>query len=399
MTLLLFFHNMFASLQDVAVDGLAVDILSPEEFGKINGFMFGAKRFGTMIGGAGIGYFIGSLGIQGGLFLMVPMLLMIMCLPLFIRERPGEKLNPWSEGKAIVKPSKPTVKVSKGAIRKVKGGSIDSSDKAKAIAVDFALLAFLFLFLLLTVGDVVGLRGSVVVAVVCAGLWYFAFYLKPEEEWNSFGMQFYDLAPVQSDIVKALSLRAPMIGVLLAMLTYFWEFLIPVLGVLFIQQLGWTDTEYVLVTGGSAVVAAILGTLIGGVIADRYGARRIASLFAILTGLSFFTIALAEPLWENKTVMTWLIVIYPFFGAAMGISLISLFMNVTWPKVGATQFTLYMAMLNFGALFGLKMAGYFEENFTFATTIMIGGTCQLMIAFVLPYIDPGQTRRELGNEF
>jgi hypothetical protein len=298
-----------------------------------------------------------------------------------------------------VKPSKPTektVKVSKGAIRKVKW---DSFEKAKAIAVDFALLAFLFFFLLLTIGDVVGLLGSVIVAVVCAVLWYFKFYSKPEEEWNSFGMQFYDLAPVQSDIVKALSLRAPMIGVLLAMLTYFWEFLIPVLNVLYIQQLGWTDTEFVLVTGGSAVVSAILGTLMGGIIADRYGARRIASLFAILTGLSIFAIALVEPLWENRTVMTWLIIIYPFFGAVMGISLISLFMNVTWPKVGATQFTLYMAMLNFGALFGLKMAGYFEENFTFTTTIMIGGTCQLMIAFVLPYIDPGQTRRELGNEF
>ena len=405
LTALLFFHNCFASLQDVAVDGLAVDILNPEEFGKINGFMFGAKRFGTMVGGAGIGYLMGkysSIGIAGGLFLTVPLLLLIMCLPAFIRERPGEKLFPWSEGKSIVKPSKPTektVKVSKGAIRKVKGGSIDSSDKVKAIAVDFALLAFLFFFLLLTIGDVVGLLGSVVVAAVCAGLWYFTFYLKPEEEWNSFGMQFYDLAPVQSDIVKALSLRAPMIGVLLAMLTYFWEFLIPVLNVLFIQQLGWTDTEYVLVTGGSAVVAGILGTLMGGIIADRYGARRIASLFAILTGLSIFTIALAEPLWENRTVMTWLVIIYPFFGAAMGISLISLFMNVTWPKVGATQFTLYMALLNFGALFGLKMAGYFEENFTFTTTIMIGGTCQLMIAFVLPYIDPGQTRRELGNKF
>ena len=37
-------------------------------FGKINGFMFGAKRFGTMVGGAGIGMFIGSLGIAGGLF-------------------------------------------------------------------------------------------------------------------------------------------------------------------------------------------------------------------------------------------------------------------------------------------------------------------------------------------
>ena len=148
-----------------------------------------------------------------------------------------------------------------------------------------------------------------------------------------------------------------------------------------------------------AVTAGIAGTIIGGLIADRFGARRIASLFAVLTGLSIFTIALAEDLWQNRTVMTWLIVIYPFFGAAMGISLISLFMNVTWPKVGATQFTLYMALLNFGALFGLKMAGYFEENFTYTTTIMIGGSCQLLIAFVLPFIDPGQTRRELGNEF
>jgi|TARA_B110000263_G_scaffold176361_1_gene154124 subtilisin family serine protease/MFS family permease len=402
LTGLLFCHNLFASLQDVAVDGLAVDILSPEEFGKINGFMFGAKRFGTMIGGAGIGYFIGSLGVQGGLFLMVPMLLMIMCLPIFIRERPGEKLFPWGEGKAVIKEK--TEEPKKKNVAKIRtAGKIKemaySSDHGRAILVDLAIMGFLFFFLLLTIGDVLSTTYVTLITLIFGALWYFVFYAKPREEWNSFGVQFYDLAPVQSDIVKALSLKAPLIGILLAMLTYFWEFLIPVLSVLFIQDLGWSDTEYVLVTGGWAVTAGIAGTLAGGFIADKYGARRIASLFAILTGLSIFTIALAEPLWDNKRVMWWLIVIYPFFGAAMGISLISLFMNVTWPKVGATQFTLYMAMLNFGALFGLKMAGYFEENFTYTTTIMIGGTCQLLIAFVLPFIDPGQTRRELGNDF
>jgi len=405
LTLLLFFHNCFASLQDVAVDGLAVDILSPEEFGKINGFMFGAKRLGTMVGGAGIGYLIGrysSLGIAGGLFLTVPMLLLIMCLPAFIRERPGEKLFPWTSGKAVIKVNEPEVEMvkAKKAVRKTQPEvDYDDEELMKAIGVDIALLAFLYFFLKLTVGDVNAWYPPVI-SLVVAIVWYVKFYgTKPREEWDSIGMQFYDLAPEQSDIVKALSLRAPLVGILLAVLTYFWEFLIPVLNVLYIQQLGWTDTEYVLVTGGSAVISAILGTLLGGIIADRYGARRIASLFAILTGLSIFTIALAEPLWENRTVMTWMLVIYPFFGAAMGISLISLFMNVTWPRVGATQFTLYMAMLNFGALFGLKMAGYFEENFTYTTTIMIGGTCQLFIAFVLPFIDPGQTRRELGNEF
>ena len=403
LTLLLFFHNCFASLQDVAVDGLAVDILSPEEFGKINGFMFGAKRLGTMVGGAGIGYLIGrysSLGIAGGLFLTVPMLLLIMCLPAFIRERPGEKLFPWTDGKAVIKVNEFEGEVAevKKTVRKAQL-DYDDEELMKAIGVDIALLVFLYFFLRLTVGDVNAWYPPII-SLVVAVIWYVKFYgTKPREEWDSIGMQFFDLAPEQSDIVKALSLRAPLVGILLAVLTYFWEFLIPVLNVLYIQQLGWTDTEYVLVTGGSAVVSAILGTLMGGIIADRYGARRIASLFAILTGLSIFTIALAEPLWENRTVMTLMLVIYPFFGAAMGISLISLFMNVTWPRVGATQFTLYMAMLNFGALFGLKMAGYFEENFTYTTTIMIGGTCQLFIAFVLPFIDPGQTRRELGNEF
>jgi len=395
LTGLLFFHNCFASLQDVAVDGLAVDVLSPEEFGKINGFMFGAKRFGTMVGGAGIGYFIGSLGIAGGLFLTVPMLLLIMCLPAFIRERPGEKLFPWSEGKAVIK-SAEEPKPIKTAKKTTSAEAINwnmGTHNAQSLSVDIGLLVALYLFLLLTVGDFAGSLACLLLTLV-SGAAYFVLL-----RGNTVGQQAFDLAPQKSDIVRALSLRAPLIGMVLAMLTYFWEFLIPVLNVLFIQQLGWSDAEYIAVTGGWAVTAGIAGTIIGGLIADRFGARRVASLFAILTGLSIFTIALAEDLWENKGVMTWLIVIYPFFGAAMGISLISLFMNVTWPKVGATQFTLYMALLNFGALFGLKMAGYFEENFTYTTTIMIGGTCQLLIAFVLPFIDPGQTRRELGNEF
>ena len=401
LTALLFFHNCFASLQDVAVDGLAVDILSPEEFGKINGFMFGAKRFGTMIGGAGIGYFMGkytSIGIAEGLFLTVPMLLLIMCLPAFIRERPGEKLFPWTEGDAMVKPSNEVkapknVKANNGATPLLAPKWDMGDHNAKSLSVDIGLLIALDLFLLLTIADFAG-RLWCHILTLGAAMAYFGLLRN-----STFGLQAFDLAPVKSDIVKALSLRAPLVGIILAMLTYFWEFLIPVLNVLFIQNLGWTDTEYVVVTGGWAVTAGIAGTILGGIIADKYGARRIASLFAVLTGLSIFTIALAEPLWENRKVMWWLIVIYPFFGAAMGISLISLFMNVTWPKVGATQFTLYMAMLNFGALFGLKMAGYFEENFTYTTTIMIGGTCQLLIAFVLPFIDPGQTRRELGNDF
>ena len=405
LTLMLFCHNLFASLQDVAVDGLAVDILKADEFGKINGFMFGAKRGGIMLGGAGIGIILGRewVGISGALFLMVPMLLLIMCLPLMIRERPGEKLLPWKEGKAVLKTDDDpeTLKVEKSVDENYIRAELTQKNVTKAILVDVALLIALFLFLKLSVGgrEVIGLPLEILLSLAVALIYAASLYRGPKDEWNSIGMQFYSLAPQQNDIVKVLSLRAPLTCVLLAMLTYFWEFLIPILNVMFIQDLGWTDTEYVKVTGGLAVASAMVGSICGGLIADKYGARRVASLFCVLTGLSIFTMALAEPFWGNRTIMTFLLVLYPMLGGAMGISLFSLFMNVTWPKVGATQFTLYMAMLNFGGLFGAKMAGYFEANFTYTSTIMIGGTCQLFIAFILPYIDPGETRRTLGEEF
>ena len=48
-TVLLFIHNLFSSLQDVSVDALAVDVLQPDEVAKANGMMFATKRGGMII--------------------------------------------------------------------------------------------------------------------------------------------------------------------------------------------------------------------------------------------------------------------------------------------------------------------------------------------------------------
>ena len=49
----IFFVNCFASLQDVSVDALAVDLLKPEERGRANGLMYGSSYAGNALGGAG----------------------------------------------------------------------------------------------------------------------------------------------------------------------------------------------------------------------------------------------------------------------------------------------------------------------------------------------------------
>jgi MFS family permease len=96
-TILLFIHNLFSSLQDVSVDALAVDILEPDEVATVNGLMFAAKRGGIIFGGAILGMMVVPFGIKSAIMVQLPLLILIMMLPLFLRERPGDRLFPWSK--------------------------------------------------------------------------------------------------------------------------------------------------------------------------------------------------------------------------------------------------------------------------------------------------------------
>ena len=94
-------YNIFTALQDVSTDALAVDVLEPHEFEKVNSYMFTSKAVGGIIGGAGLGTIIGFVGIKGAIVLQIPILVVIMLVPLFMTERPGEKLYPWSESTKV----------------------------------------------------------------------------------------------------------------------------------------------------------------------------------------------------------------------------------------------------------------------------------------------------------
>ena len=95
-----FLCNSFGALQDVAVDGMAIDILHENERAQANAYMYGGQIAG--ISGASA---IGSLALaSSGLFaasmFMAAAVLAIMLVPLLLRERPGERVLPWTEGEA-----------------------------------------------------------------------------------------------------------------------------------------------------------------------------------------------------------------------------------------------------------------------------------------------------------
>nr|QDA77047.1 major facilitator superfamily protein [Jahnella sp. MSr9139] len=84
----LFLHSTCASFQDVAVDGMAVDLLQPKEQAAANGVMFAGKMVGAGVGGAGGAVLAKQLGWSGLILVITALLWAVMLLVILVRERP-----------------------------------------------------------------------------------------------------------------------------------------------------------------------------------------------------------------------------------------------------------------------------------------------------------------------
>ena len=92
--------NMATTFQDVAVDGLAVDIMTEDERARGSGMMFGGQAIGVGVATAICGFVIERLGAPAA-FLIVAALIFALCVYIAsFRERSGERSLPWSVGQA-----------------------------------------------------------------------------------------------------------------------------------------------------------------------------------------------------------------------------------------------------------------------------------------------------------
>ena len=93
--------NFCAAWQDVAVDGLAIDVLPENERAQTNAFMFGGQTLGISSECAGGAWLLANYGLYSAAWVRVLCVAMIACIPLLFRERQGERLLPWTEGEAL----------------------------------------------------------------------------------------------------------------------------------------------------------------------------------------------------------------------------------------------------------------------------------------------------------
>ena len=93
-----FVVNVATTFQDVAVDGMAVDIMEEDERARASGMMFGGQSIGIAASTALSGLAIARLGPSAAYLLSAGVVGTITLYLLLLRERPGERLAPWSAG-------------------------------------------------------------------------------------------------------------------------------------------------------------------------------------------------------------------------------------------------------------------------------------------------------------
>ena len=311
-------YNIFTSLQDVSTDALAVDVLKAHELEKVNSYMFTSKAIGGMIGGAGLGTIISYTGIKGALIMQIPILLVIMMVPLYMRERPGEKLFPWSDE-----------------------------------------------------------EGSK--------------FFEAENENQNF-------SEIIGKVKTAFSLKSTRLGIVLSLVLSLSFFLVPVLPLLFIRELGWTQEQFNATKGGLILILTMFAYIVGGHLGRLIGGKSVI-IYASLAGAIITAFwGLTGAWWGNSVFMITIWSIRTFVFAMVSINVFSLMMRITWSEVGGTQFTAYMAMMNLSAIIGYQLTEPLAGRFDYPTLFLIAAVLETLLIGAAMYIDPDESRRELGDE-
>ena len=97
-----FITNIFIVIQDIAVDSLAVDVLPPDQQARANGVMWGSKIIGRSLTVITASWLLNNYGFSQTMILFSLLTSITFIVPLMLRERPGEKLLPWTEGRVSV---------------------------------------------------------------------------------------------------------------------------------------------------------------------------------------------------------------------------------------------------------------------------------------------------------
>ena len=169
-----------------------------------------------------------------------------------------------------------------------------------------------------------------------------------------------------------------------------------ILPVFTVQELGWTDAFYSRVFASSALVAGVLGMFVAGAMIDIFGKIRMMIIYAIalialLLGMSFLT-----QYWTNEYFVIGFFIVYYCLDVFMTIAIFAIAMQLSWKRIAATQFTLYMAIANIGLSVGPYIMGMLKTHFSWQVVFMTYLLFMVVVFIVMRYMNLEKHNRQMA---
>lgn len=350
-SLLLFAHNTFAALQDVAVDALAVDVLAEEERGRANALMWAGKSFGVVVGGSGGLLLAQALG-WGTLFLgMTAIMWLIALFPLLIPERPPQPDDQPVDGRLL---------------------------KLAAFFGPFAIVGAVMYGLSVLEGQMGDHWAAPLISVAqpfaAVGGALLGWPLVDRKGFAEMRASFAFPTPWWALLAGILAPAGyAMVG--------------PAMSKLIRADLGFSEAQISTLAFCDAF-AGVIGALVGGWLADRIGVRK--AIGACMGGTAAFLLAwaLTQPHWP---MFAWVIAWTLMFQAvvnAYNAGTLGLYMAVSNPRIGATHFSVYMAATNLTYAWTAPVGGLVADHYGFAVLFGVAAVIQVITIPLLLPIDP-----------
>lgn len=308
-----FLVNLAAAFQDVAIDGMAIEVVPESERAQANGVMWGGKTLGIAASSVANGWIIARYGYAEAAVATAITVAIVLFVPLLLRERPGERLLPWTRGHA------------------------SEIARAEQLRRWWPILTNLF-------------RAAT----------------RP----------------------RALLLAA---GIFIALGGYGVDTAIgPVMSV---TDLGFTEETYGQLSGWSNLAGGLFAVFLCGLIANRFGAWRMLIITLIAMAALQGGLALVPGAITSATAFSAYTVTYQMLFVLMSVTIYAIAMNLSEPRVAATQFALFMAFLNLGTSFGAARYSDIQPLQGNAAAFLLAAGFALVAAIIFA-VARGLARRE-----
>jgi predicted MFS family arabinose efflux permease len=191
------------------------------------------------------------------------------------------------------------------------------------------------------------------------------------------------------ELGRVFTFREPILAIVIAALTPAgYALCAPIFTRMLRADLHQSEQTIALISGTLDPFASVLGALAGGLLADRYGTRRVMGACMAIIGVALLVFSMTQRFWPSVTYLSTWIIVEKFAESAYNAASFAFFMTLSNPAVGATQFAVYMATTNLTYSWTSAAGGRIADGWGVATAFGVAGVIQLITIGLLPLCDP-----------